>query len=116
MPQLPGCRCAFGLLRLSRTATTAACPELTWRLPGYVRVDRLYDVFGALGLRYVLITHHGRLVGMVKKKDLLGRTQQVNYNTPTLDFNIFCCRKRYVTCYTHPINYRNMPGINASSV
>eukprot|EP01051_Picozoa_sp_SAG22_P018652 SAG22_NODE_3203_length_1863_cov_24.890341_1_plen_160_part_00 len=40
------------------------------------RVDRLYDVFGALGLRYVLITHHGRLVGMVKKKDLLGRTQQ----------------------------------------
>ena len=48
------------------TLCTDCCRRWWWF--GLCRVDRLYDVFGALGLRYVLITHHGRLVGMVKKK------------------------------------------------
>lgn len=34
-------------------------------------LDRLIEMFRALGLRYLLVTHNGALVGILKKKDIL---------------------------------------------
>uniref|UniRef100_A0A7S4HA48 Chloride channel protein n=1 Tax=Guillardia theta TaxID=55529 RepID=A0A7S4HA48_GUITH len=34
-------------------------------------LDRVIEMFRALGLRYLLVTHNGQLVGILKKKDIL---------------------------------------------
>ncbi len=39
-------------------------------------VDRLAEMFYALGLRYVLVTRQGRLLGIVTKKDLLAHIHE----------------------------------------
>ena len=34
-------------------------------------LDRVVEMFRALGLRYLLVTRNGALVGIVKKKDVI---------------------------------------------
>jgi len=40
------------------------------------QVDRVWELFSLLGLRYVLVCKQGRLIGIIKKKDLLSRMNQ----------------------------------------
>lgn len=46
--------------------------DLTWRLTLRCALDSLaVDMVRGLGLRYLLVTADGKLVGIIKKKDLL---------------------------------------------
>ncbi|KAI8807085.1 chloride channel [Cladochytrium replicatum] len=55
---------------IDQTPTT-----LTTRCP----IDLVVEMFKQLGLRYVLITKNGRLLGLITKKDLLRHVVQVNH-------------------------------------
>eukprot|EP00292_Cryptomonas_paramecium_P027036 CAMPEP_0113670158 /NCGR_PEP_ID=MMETSP0038_2-20120614/4981_1 /TAXON_ID=2898 /ORGANISM="Cryptomonas paramecium" /LENGTH=56 /DNA_ID=CAMNT_0000586143 /DNA_START=48 /DNA_END=218 /DNA_ORIENTATION=- /assembly_acc=CAM_ASM_000170 len=34
-------------------------------------LDRIVEMFRALGIRYLLVTRNGQLVGVIKKKDVI---------------------------------------------
>ena len=48
-------------------------PDVTvsWQVDEQMGVDRLMDMFIAMGLRFVLVTSRGALTGIITKKDLL---------------------------------------------
>ena len=48
-------------------------PDVTvsWQVDEQMGVDRLMDMFIAMGLRFVLVTSRGVLTGIITKKDLL---------------------------------------------
>jgi signal-transduction protein with cAMP-binding, CBS, and nucleotidyltransferase domain len=43
------------------------CGQITEKTP----LDRVIEMFRALGIRYLLVTQNGQLVGILKKKDIL---------------------------------------------
>ncbi|KAL9658318.1 hypothetical protein ABK040_015638 [Willaertia magna] len=45
--------------------------EIPIQIPSQMPGDRIYDMFRAMGIRYCLVLHNSKLVGIITKKDLV---------------------------------------------
>ena len=65
-PPLPCHTCSFPNQHQVLT-WVVLCGQITEKTP----LDRVIEMFRALGIRYLLVTQNGQLVGILKKKDIL---------------------------------------------